>query len=296
MWVDFLDAVRRALGLRVVGFDPVAVWRKVREPVLENLDRLGLVVIVERTDGETSIERHAADLAGLVRVHRRGATPRPLAPERTGLVIETYRRRMAELHGLLPDDSLPTTLRGFVGQSGPAGAHDLRPVSAFVSADAAERMAAALARYIEDLRAASAPVERIERAVAALNQAEREAAANDQARRRYGTGDSVSLDSHPYRPRWLDHVHAWRDRDGDAVLTVEPYGDLLAAEPTDYGLATVVEDVDGLGLVLDGGLRPGVWNNSTTLLIWRYDPNAEVPPAEHRPRTWSSDEGWVTEL
>lgn len=89
----------------------------------------------------------------------------------------------------------------------------------------------------------------------------------------------------PYNPRWTDHARAWLDRWGDPVLTCEPYGDL--------DLMTVVRDVEGLGLWVER--HPGLWIQAnpaaTTLLVWRYNPDAEVPPATYAARRWSRSSG-----
>ncbi|GIF71899.1 hypothetical protein [Asanoa siamensis] len=84
----------------------------------------------------------------------------------------------------------------------------------------------------------------------------------------------------PDSPVWMDHVNGWLDEEELPVLTVEPYGHtdnplLLAAE-----IAAYIEE-QALPLVVDEP-RPGLWNDSTTLVILRYDPEAPVITAERR--------------
>lgn len=87
------------------------------------------------------------------------------------------------------------------------------------------------------------------------------------------TAGSVTPILAPVRVGWLDHVRTWLDRYGDPVLTAEPYDH--------FDPLTVVRDVEGLPLHLDGP-HPGVWNDRTALLIWRWDPDAAPLPADHR--------------
>jgi hypothetical protein len=86
-----------------------------------------------------------------------------------------------------------------------------------------------------------------------------------------GSG-SVSPIWAPVRVGWLDHVRTWLDRWGDPVLTAEPYDH--------FDPLSVVRDVEGLPLVFDGP-HPGLWNDRTALLMWRWDPDAESLPADH---------------
>jgi hypothetical protein len=68
---------------------------------------------------------------------------------------------------------------------------------------------------------------------------------------------------------WLDHVRTWLGPDGYPVLTTEPYDH--------FDPAQVVRALGGVPLVLD--VAPGVWHEATTLIMLRWDPDADVLPA-----------------
>lgn len=72
------------------------------------------------------------------------------------------------------------------------------------------------------------------------------------------------------RPSWMDHACTWLDCHGEPVLSVEPY---------QFDPAEVVTDLDELPLCLDGPY-PGIWDDRTTLLMFRWNSEAAVLPAE----------------
>lgn len=87
------------------------------------------------------------------------------------------------------------------------------------------------------------------------------------------------------KPAWMDHTMTWIDPHGNPVLTAEPY----AFDPLE-----VAKDVSVLPLLLEGPYS-GVWNDSTTLLVMRWDPDSPTLPSENRPAVeWNSQIGsWV---
>lgn len=107
--------------------------------------------------------------------------------------------------------------------------------------------------------------------------------------RRSGHGLIAALDAEPapslrefagqpdapyHRSDWFDHPRLWLDRDLVEVLSVEPYCDVR-----DPAVArTIAADLAGLPLLLDGP-HPGVWNASTTLLLFRRDHNRPPLPS-----------------
>lgn len=81
----------------------------------------------------------------------------------------------------------------------------------------------------------------------------------------------------PYRrPGYLDHVRAWWDPWGEPVLTAEPYRDALV---NGQGLA-LIKATASLPVTVD--VESGLWTSdpgATSLIMFRYDPDAEVLPA-----------------
>lgn len=245
--------------------DEVGAWRMTRPAVLTELDALGLAATVERTDGPLALADHEADLAGLVRVHRAGGTATNVTEPHADSTVAAYRARMAERFGLVPADGIPRSLRGFCGQTSPTGTHTVRPVVVDVKAapgtlgacTATWRLSAKGVRETDcstcgrrEMRCPGRPVETVRGTV-----------------------------WRGYRPSWMDHTHAWLDRDGDPVLTTEPYAGF---DPMD-----VVRDLEGLPLTA-WAVRPGLWNDGTVLVMLRWDPDAEVLPAEAQLRRFST--------
>jgi len=194
-WSEFVDRAWRATPRGVQVTDSVKAWRRARPLVLRELADLGLTATIERTDGPVPIEEHEADLAGLVRLRAIDGAEAAAAPPELRPTERAYAERMAERWDLHPHRGLPTSVRGFCGQS--------------------------------------APFE---------------------------------------RPGWTDHAHTWADSYGDPVLTVEPY---TFGDP-----AAVVRELAELPLLVDGPYF-GVWHDATKLLVLRWDPDAEVLPADH---------------
>lgn len=87
------------------------------------------------------------------------------------------------------------------------------------------------------------------------------------------------------RPPWADHARTWLDRAGDPVLSVEAY-------PGAYDPTAIVDDLDGLPLLVDGP-HPG-FRNGSTLLLLRGDPHA-LPLRADEPEP-GLDVGEATEL
>lgn len=83
---------------------------------------------------------------------------------------------------------------------------------------------------------------------------------------------------------WLDHVMGWLDRNGEPVLTCEPYRHGDGPGLTQEQAEEVLAGIDGLPLDLTAA--EGVWNDGTVLLILRMtcDPLPAVP--EPSPPPW----------
>lgn len=99
--------------------DSLGAWQLSRAAVLEELDMLGLVGTVVRTDQDVPLGEHEADLAGLVRLHTTDGPPEPSLPAwawRGQGVYARHALQMMAQHRLMPAAGLPTGLRAFCGQ------------------------------------------------------------------------------------------------------------------------------------------------------------------------------------
>ncbi|PZS15532.1 MAG: hypothetical protein DLM57_12505 [Pseudonocardiales bacterium] len=91
-------------------------------------------------------------------------------------------------------------------------------------------------------------------------------------------GQSALSNHEVQADRW-DHVHSWVGVGDEPALTVAPYNH--AGDPR--ALMTIVRDyvrAEQLPLVA-AGPYPGVWHESTTLVVLRYDTAAAPLQAEH---------------
>jgi hypothetical protein len=85
--------------------------------------------------------------------------------------------------------------------------------------------------------------------------------------------------AHAALPDWWDHARGWADSADGPVLTVEPYN--YADDPGRLrGDVAAWLEHEQLPLVADGPY-PGVWHDSATLIMLRYDVQRAPLPPEH---------------